>query len=410
MSYAGGVTETDVYTYPATSNRLDQIVFGSGGGRTLTYDAAGNVTFDNRNGPGYGYSYDAAGRMSAFAINGVIQAEYEYNVLGQQVVRRLTQAGQTIHSLHDRDGNRIAEYLYDESLGTSSLIREYIWANGGVVGVYENGTLYFVRTDHIMRPVFATDVSGAVAWEASYLPFGGMEASSGPNPTLRFPGQWFQSETGLHQNWMRDYDPTTGRYMQADPLGLVDGASVYGYALQNPGRYTDPRGEYTYRDAQDSLMNNGTTPDHGFSAGTPMYSDEQLFNEWLRLEQNDRAWIDDLQEPCPCNINDRDSSWTPPRPVSQRYHPGGVQEIRKYGRNGSRAGRQCVYDENGRLMTNAPAAGTADRRLPDTSRPLSTLLPHYRHDVVPYDSAKRLRRESDYFDVRPLMVGSCCQD
>ena len=45
---------------------------------------------------------------------------------------------------------------------------------------------------------------------------------------------------------MRDYDPTTGRYMQADPLGLVDGASIYGYALQNPGRYTDPTGEYAW--------------------------------------------------------------------------------------------------------------------------------------------------------------------
>ena len=42
---------------------------------------------------------------------------------------------------------------------------------------------------------------------------------------------------------MRDYDPTTGRYLQADPLGLVDGASVYGYARQNPGRWVDPRGE-----------------------------------------------------------------------------------------------------------------------------------------------------------------------
>ncbi len=42
---------------------------------------------------------------------------------------------------------------------------------------------------------------------------------------------------------MRDYDPTTGRYLEADPLGLVDGASVYGYVRQNPGRYTDPRGE-----------------------------------------------------------------------------------------------------------------------------------------------------------------------
>jgi RHS repeat-associated protein len=59
----------------------------------------------------------------------------------------------------------------------------------------------------------------------------------------RFPGQWFQTEAGLYQNWMRDYDPTTGRYIEADPLGLIDGASVYGYAMQNPGRYTDPRGE-----------------------------------------------------------------------------------------------------------------------------------------------------------------------
>jgi RHS repeat-associated protein len=61
---------------------------------------------------------------------------------------------------------------------------------------------------------------------------------------LRFPGQWFQAETGLHQNWMRDYDPTTGRYLQADPLGLVDGPSVYGYARQSPLRFTDPTGEF----------------------------------------------------------------------------------------------------------------------------------------------------------------------
>ncbi|TQV65786.1 RHS repeat-associated core domain-containing protein [Aliiroseovarius halocynthiae] len=58
----------------------------------------------------------------------------------------------------------------------------------------------------------------------------------------RAAGQWFQSESGLHQNWMRDYDPTTGRYIQADPLGLVDGASVYGYVLQNPLNNTDRTG------------------------------------------------------------------------------------------------------------------------------------------------------------------------
>ncbi|MEM9736279.1 MAG: RHS repeat-associated core domain-containing protein, partial [Pseudomonadota bacterium] len=60
---------------------------------------------------------------------------------------------------------------------------------------------------------------------------------------LRFPGQWFQSETGLHQNWHRDYDPRTGRYLQADPLGLADGPSVYGYVSQRPFRFIDPRGQ-----------------------------------------------------------------------------------------------------------------------------------------------------------------------
>ena len=61
---------------------------------------------------------------------------------------------------------------------------------------------------------------------------------------LRFPGQWFQAESGLHQNWMRDYDPTTGRYIQPDPLGLIDGPGVYGYALQSPMVWTDPTGEF----------------------------------------------------------------------------------------------------------------------------------------------------------------------
>lgn len=43
---------------------------------------------------------------------------------------------------------------------------------------------------------------------------------------------------------MRDYDPVTGRYIQADPLGLVDGPDLYSYARQNPMRYSDPSGEY----------------------------------------------------------------------------------------------------------------------------------------------------------------------
>ena len=70
-----------------------------------------------------------------------------------------------------------------------------------------------------------------------------MRTTNGVPIEARFPGQWFQSESGLYQNWMRDYDPTTGRYIEADPLGLVDAASIYGYAGQNPVMNMDPRGE-----------------------------------------------------------------------------------------------------------------------------------------------------------------------
>jgi hypothetical protein len=118
---------------------------------------------------------------------------------------------QTIHSVHDVQGKRIAEYLFDENTNASSLIREYIWANDMLVGVFGNGQMYFVRTDHIGRPGFSTATTGAVVWEASYDPFGGVVRSSGRYPELRFPGQWFQTEAGLHQKWTRDYDPACAR-------------------------------------------------------------------------------------------------------------------------------------------------------------------------------------------------------
>jgi RHS repeat-associated protein len=146
-------------------------------------------------------------------------------------------------SVHDLNGNRIAEH--DD---TGAVIREYIWLDGRPLAVVEGGQVFWLHWDHILRPVLATDAAGAVVWAARYLPFGGIDAISvdtgALTQDLRFPGQWFQAETGLHQNGMRDYDPTTGRYLQADPLGLVDGPSVYGYARQSPVRFIDPTGEF----------------------------------------------------------------------------------------------------------------------------------------------------------------------
>ena len=233
----------DTYSYPASSNRLSQVAEGGGHTRTFSYDAAGNTTYDQRTAlDGYGYTYNAANRMDTITKNGVVQAEYKYNALGQQVVRQLNGQGITIHAVYDLDGNRIAEY----NAQTSTLLAEYIWISGQPIAAISGGVTYFVRSDHIGRPAFATDGTGAIVWDATYKPFGEVDASTGAPINLRFPGQWFSAESDLNQNWMRDYDPTLGRYIQADPLGLVDGASVYGYALQSPNKYIDPRGEYVF--------------------------------------------------------------------------------------------------------------------------------------------------------------------
>ena len=44
---------------------------------------------------------------------------------------------------------------------------------------------------------------------------------------LRFPGQYFDEETGLHYNYFRDYDPKTGRYIESDPIGLDGGSHIF---------------------------------------------------------------------------------------------------------------------------------------------------------------------------------------
>ncbi len=59
---------------------------------------------------------------------------------------------------------------------------------------------------------------------------------------LRFPGQYFDSETGLHQNWFREYVPRTGRFTQQDPLGLLGGLNLYGYVENRPIVSSDPLG------------------------------------------------------------------------------------------------------------------------------------------------------------------------
>ncbi len=106
-------------------------------------------------------------------------------------------------------------------------------------------TFYFVHNDHLGTPQVITDANQNIVWGADYRPFG--EVSTYINTianNLRFPGQYFDAESNLHYNYFRDYDPSLGRYLQSDPIGLQGGLNTYGYVLQDPIRYTDPTGQY----------------------------------------------------------------------------------------------------------------------------------------------------------------------
>lgn len=95
--------------------------------------------------------------------------------------------------------------------------------------------LYFVHTDHLGTPQVVTDNNQNVVWKGEYTPFGEVkEVVSTLDQNVRFPGQFFDQETGLHYNYFRDYDPSLGRYVQSDPIGLDGGINTYGYAYQNP--------------------------------------------------------------------------------------------------------------------------------------------------------------------------------
>ena len=61
---------------------------------------------------------------------------------------------------------------------------------------------------------------------------------------LRYPGQYFDTETGLSYNYSRDYDPQTGRYIESDPIGLSGGIDPYVYVANRPTSLADIFGEY----------------------------------------------------------------------------------------------------------------------------------------------------------------------
>ncbi len=103
-----------------------------------------------------------------------------------------------------------------------------------------------IHNDHLGTPQKMTDSSGTVVWAADYKPFGEATVTvSTITNNLRFPGQYYDAETGLSQNGFRDYNFATDRYIEADNVGIKQGKNhLYVYATNNPLRYSDPFGLY----------------------------------------------------------------------------------------------------------------------------------------------------------------------
>ncbi len=102
-----------------------------------------------------------------------------------------------------------------------------------------------IHNDHLDTPQKVTKSDGSVVWSADYKPFGetvSIASVDGFTNNLRFPGQYYDAETGLNYNYYRDYNPVIGRYIEADPVGLFAGVNIYIYGMDNSNRFIDPQG------------------------------------------------------------------------------------------------------------------------------------------------------------------------
>jgi len=106
--------------------------------------------------------------------------------------------------------------------------------------------VWYAHNDPLGTPQALTDEAGTVVWKADYDPFGKATANEDPDGdgnrvtlNIRFPGQYYDQETGLHYNYFRYYDPATGRYITSDPIGLIGGNNTYLYINANPLKFVD---------------------------------------------------------------------------------------------------------------------------------------------------------------------------
>ena len=262
---AGPPEERQIYEYDLNGNRLRERekqeiehFLEKGSNRLLATEellrtGEGEVEESSTS---WRYEYNNAGRLKAVYQEGVKVSTYLYGADGLR--RKKT--------VYETDGSTVAKEIHyhyvsgllvSETTATGTLLRDYLWnPDGSPLAQIEGGTpgnsqerLLYLHTDHLLTPRRATNTAGTSVWSWESSAFGKESPKQDPDGDgtltvvqLRYPGQYHDTETGLYYNWNRYYDPSTGRYIQSDPIGLRDGLNTYAYVGGNPLIYTDPPG------------------------------------------------------------------------------------------------------------------------------------------------------------------------
>jgi RHS repeat-associated protein len=213
------------------------------GDRHYDYDAHGNLSRERR-GTGQKlvteYRYDCQHRLIGASLPGGSIASYKYDAFGRRIAK--TVDGQTTEFMWQ------GERLIAES--ADNRYRTYVYEPGSFrpLAMLDGegplkATPFYYQLDHLGTPQELTDYSGEIMWSAKYRAYGNLaslDIAEIDNP-LRFQGQYFDAETGLHYNRHRYYNPGTGRFLTPDPIKLAGGLNNYQY-VSNPTGWVDPLG------------------------------------------------------------------------------------------------------------------------------------------------------------------------
>jgi RHS repeat-associated protein len=243
-------------------------------------DANGNTTGISQVGSSYGFGYNSRNRMSVAQLAGTTVASYSYNALNQRIQKA---TGSTTERYGYNEANQLlSEYGADN--------RDYVWMDGiPVANVDISGatsTLAYITADQLGTPRAIANGTGTTEWQNVYQgnPWGELAPiSSGYTYNLRFPGQYFDAETGLFYNGHRYYDSASGREAQSDPMGLRGGLNTYAYAANNPLRYFDPSGLW--------VCNGSTDQCNSFSQGLQALQNASTSSDIPSYMQQDLANI-----------------------------------------------------------------------------------------------------------------------